>query len=343
MKPEQLEDFFDSICYDLFAESQGEKLLGTVNKTVLGELLRQSNLVNPGNLRIILEFPLQGQPWFEISVGGICQSLRKPEYQENEDYWKAMPYGEAYRFLVDNFSDTELQIGTTWDLHAASGQTPRPGFYASGLDNEKAVRGVLERLGREKMLPLVEKMLAKVPDTWEKYYFGFFPGRSDSPIRFGFSLQEEQINKYCLDCDLFRSDLEQIGYCDGDEAMFKEICNPVYRGCYGEIQFDMLEDGSLSSELGMGYTNFSWEESSLKDETTIQARAEDIFKHLQTLNLSDDRWKLVPGCFKQYRLLSLVCNDAAQTFVKIVPSIVKVKWKHKRPVLAKNYLKIRLL
>jgi len=343
MQPEQFVDFFDSICYDLCDQAQGEQLLGKVDKTVLEEVLHQSNLVSPENLRVILEFPLLGQPWFEITVGGICHSLRKPEYQANEDYWRAMPYGEAYRFLVDNFPDTEFQIGTTWDLHAVPGQVPKPGFYASGLDNERAVRGILERLGREKMLPLVEALLAKVPETWKKYYFGFFPGRSDSPIRFGFTFSVEQMNKYCLDYRLLRSDLEQIGYGDGDEAMLKEICNPVYSGCSGEIQFDLLAEGRLSSELGMGYADFSWEDSSPKNDVTCQAKAEDIFEHLQKLNLCDDRWQLIPGCFKQYRLLSFVGNDVAKTIVKIVPCIVKIKWKHRRPVLAKNYLKILIL
>lgn len=342
MKPEQFVDFFDSVYYDLSAEAQGDKLLGKVNKTVLEKVLGQSNLVNPENLRVILEFPLLGQSWLEITVGGICRSLRKPEYLENEAYWRAMPYGEAYRFLVNDFQDTEFQIGTTWDLKSVSGQVPMPGFYASGLDNKKAVRGILERLDRGKMVPLVEKMLARVPESWEKYYYGFFPGRSNSPIRFGFTVPKEQMKKYCFDYRLFLSDLEKIGYCDGDDAMLREICNPVYKGCSGEIQFDLMEDGRLSSELGMGYGNFTWEKFSQKDDAGCQARAEDIFEHLQKLNLCDDRWQLIPGCFKQYKLVSFVGNDVAKTIVEIEPCTVKVKWKHKRPVLAKNYLKIRL-
>lgn len=337
MTAEQFSDCFQTVFDAVSADGRGARLFGEQNMSVLTEAVKYGCLPCPEPF-MYLEFPLNSQPFLDILMGGNNWSLRKQQYYADKNRWQNMPFGKVFRFFTDNFT-RNFAYGTTWDLSSTPGQLPQPGFYTDNLSSEWVIHGTLECLGRKDSIADVDSRLQRTPDGWHKYYLGMMPQRADSPIRFGWTISQEQTTAYHEHPELLKKDLQQIGYLDFDGEMLQEVCHAAYTGIGVELQLDLFPDGSWGPCLGMGYSPFL--KVTKKPSPELETpKTRTFFNHLQELGLADNRWELLKQCFCRKNCYSFADGGLTRACMDCRPSFAKVKWYHCQPAQAKYYLEI---
>lgn len=135
-------------------------------------------LVGDGYPDVYLEFPLLGNPCFDLlSVyGSIEPGVRF-----------AAGAGFGRQDLFDWFAGACAADGVSCglELDISAGETERAGVYLQQRMHTELVKPFLASIGEAARVQSYLDVLARMPRGWQPAYVGLFPGRHGTPLRIG--------------------------------------------------------------------------------------------------------------------------------------------------------------
>ena len=161
---------FDALYGLVSADGRGDALFGT--SIQLARPAYERSLIGSENPLTYLEFPLLGDPGFDLLCG---YSRVEPGAQ----FAKGSGFG--YQAMFDWFSgvcNDGADVSCGIELDTSSGETERAGVYLQQHGRTELVAPFLESVNEVSRAKSYMDVLARMPKGWPPAYVGLFPGSS---------------------------------------------------------------------------------------------------------------------------------------------------------------------
>lgn len=175
---------------------------------------------------------------------------------------------------------------------------------------------------------------AKLPKDWRVWYAGFHPGRPDTPVRIDCFVNSKLKAAYASDPSLFEAHLQDCGFSATSTAL-RELAHLVAASPFSlELQFDVLEDGSVGPTIGVSAGFPMAPASAMRPLFEDDGPAAGLLAQIEARGLADSRWRLIPGTIYTGAV------DAGEDKVVLydAPTFVKLRVRDGQPLDAKVYL-----
>ena len=318
---------FDALYGIAAGDGREEALFG--NSIELARLAYEKTLIGEGYPDAYLEFPLMGEPRFDLLSG----------YEKVEPGAKfASGAGFGYQAMFDWFSTHERQDGNAcscgFELDCGSGETEKAGVYLQQREQHELVKPFLESVGEATRAQGYQDLLAHMPQGWPPAYVGLFPGREGAPLRIGGYLSP-QVKSACADdpTALGRA-FDAIGFSAYDDDMLERCAEFMALAPAVDFQFDIMADGQLGTTFGL---SLSFNETDCM-EHGWGAR---LMGRLESWGLADGRWKLIADAVLA-RHVGFTHEDGSEGrfALCVLLNYAKVKFTDGEPHPSKFYLRL---
>ena len=275
------------------------------------------------------EIPLLGKPRFDLHV-----ALSRKALSANANFLPGA--GNGYKKLFAWYGREEPGgLGLAFAYDVSEGKIDSPAVHvnvngvalsnmdeffklASGLQAAELYRGFTDQL----------------PQGWRVWYTGVHPGRPGSPVRVDCFVDEIRKSAYVSDLRLFENDLRSCGFTAPLDSL-GALAAPILSSPFGlELQFDVLNDGSVGPTLGISACFGSGSESHLRPMLQAEGDAGQLLAHIEEMGLADSRWQqLAGGIYTR----TLPVEDSMM-LVTCSPTFVKLRMRNGKPFDAKVYI-----
>lgn len=309
----------------------GDGLLGN-NELDLAEDTYRRSLIGRSYPSFWLEAPLVGDPGFDLHVYYDRGQVRPGERFEDGA-------GFGMQALFDWYFGREtggIGVGFAHDLREGSMTTGAyVNFNRCRLDD---ARGFFGAIGVPEGHDHSEALLERLPESWNPWYMGLFPGRAGTGVRLGSFVGRERQAVYAHDVRELVADLEHVGFCPLDGAMrscLQQLTELPYRI---EVQLDATADG-VGPTIGVDLTLDMRSPAQVVEAFGDGGSATHACELLESWGVADDRWRKVA-----YTSLARVARARSldgsreELLMLCLPKFIKAKWTDETPQPAKVYL-----
>lgn len=283
-KPTQMEAF-EAMYSIAAADGRGEALFGNGIETARG--VYERTLIGSGYPSAYLEFPLMGEPGFDIlSVHS--------EVERGAAFAPGAGFGR--QAMLDWFSgvcgDDSVSCGI--ELDTSAGEAEAAGVYLQFRDRAELIAPFLESIGESARLAGYMDALGRMPGGWPPAYVGLFPARPGTPLRIG-GYMDDRIRRACAADPAFLGEqFRQIGFSAYDDDMLARCSRFMALAPAVDFQFDIMADGRLGDTFGLSLS-FNETKPRQARECMEGGHGARICELMQGWGLADDRWKLIAG------------------------------------------------
>lgn len=327
-KPSQMEAF-DAMYSIAAAKGRGEALFG--NSVRLARDAYERTLIGNGYPHAYLEFPLLGEPGFDIlSVHA--------EVEHGATFASGAGFG--YQKMFDWFASVcgEGNASCGIELDTSAGESKRVGVYLQFRKRTEMIAPFLESIGESERLGGYMDVLGCMPKDWPPAYVGLFPGRPGSPLRIGGYLNGSVKDSCAADPTFLGEQFRRIGFTAFDGDMLRRCAEFMALAPGIDFQFDIMADGSLGDTFGLSL--------SFNETKPRQARAcmesgygARICGLMQEWGLADERWRAIAGAaFARHVGFERDDGTEGRFALCVLFNYAKVKFTSCEPKPAKFYL-----
>lgn len=328
-KPTQMESF-DAMYQIAARDGRDEALFGS--SIELARTFYERTLIGEGYPCAYLEFPLLGEPCFDIlSVHRSVESGAR--FAEGSGY--------GLQGMFDWFSGVSSPgdfVSCGIEMDTSTGETERAGVYLQQRRRTELVEPFLASIGESGRAQGYLDVLARMPTGFPPSYVGLFPGRPGTPMRIG-----GYMNKLTLRCcaddpaelgEYFR----RIGFAAFDDEMLERCSQFMRLAPSADFQFDIMADGSLSDTFGLSLS-FNETKPRKARECMERGYGAQLMGLLQDWHLADERWKLIAdAAFARHVGFTRDDGSEGRLALCVLFNYAKVKFTACEPRPAKFYL-----
>ena len=278
---------FDALYSIAAKDGREEALLG--RSIELARPAYEKTLIGSGYPSVYLEFPLLGEPCFDI--------LSVYRYIERGARF-AQGAGFGYQNMMDWFSaldrndDNIISCGIELDL--SEEETETAGIYLQQHGRYKLVTPFLKSVGEEARAAGYIDTLLRMPGGWPPAYVGLFPGRKGTPLRIGGYMDSSEM-RHCIDDPAhLAAAFDTIGFTAYDVPMLNRCAELMALAPNVDFQFDIMADGTMGDTFGLSLS-FNETKPWQARECMESGYGAELMNKLQQWGLADDRWKLIAG------------------------------------------------
>lgn len=322
---------FDAMYGLASRDGRGQALFG--KSYALARDVYERSLIGSGYPSAYLEFPLLGEPCFDIltvhaSVGA------------NDRFAPGAGFG--YQRMFDWFVGVHQRgdISCGIELDTSVGETDRAGVYLQFRREVGLVDPFLESVGERGRAASYHAVLDRMPDGWPPAYVGLFPGRVGAPLRIGGYLSHRVQSAIAADPALLARHFDAIGFAAYDEPMLARCAEFLALVPSADFQFDIMPDGSLGDVFGLSLS-FNEARPRAAHDCMESGYGAAICRALESWGLADDRWRLIAdAAFARH--VPFVREDGASARFALccLFNYAKVKFAATVPQPAKFYLRL---
>lgn len=327
-KPSQMM-VFDALYSIAARDGREEALFGRTIE--LARPIYQKTLIGNGYPTAYLEFPLLGEPRFDLlSVHGYVEPGAK----------FAPGAGFGYQAMFDWFSSLGIsdKVSCGIELDCGDGETERAGVYFQQRKRAELVVPFLESVGEGARARSYEDVCARSPHGWPPSYVGLFPGRPGSPLRIG-GYMSDSVRRACANDpkELARA-FDAIGFAAYDAPMLRRCAEFMGKAPSVDFQFDIMADGSLGSTFGLSLS-FNETRPGGAHACMEEGYGANIMGMLEDWGLADDRWRLIAdAAFARHVAFEREDGSEGRFALCVLFNYAKVKFTNCEPQPAKFYL-----
>ena len=326
--PDQM-DMFDLLYMLAAADGRGEALLGGKREQLRS--LYERTLIGGARPSLYLEFPLLGEPCYDfLSV------IDEVEPGATFAPGAGFGYQKAFDWFSSVCEDKNVSMGFELDLSV--GEQERAGIYLQQRQRFELVEPFLASVGEARRYPAYKNVQKAMPKGWPPAYVALFPGRKGSPTRIGGYMAQVERRRCAADPAHLGDCLRRIGFDSFDEQMLARCAQLMGMAPGVDVQFDILEDGTLGDTFGLALSFNELRPSSARRQME-EGVGSRIMSTLQQWGLADDRWRLL-GNVAFARQYPYVREDGTtgQLGLCTLLNYVKVKFRDTQMQPAKFYL-----
>lgn len=247
----------------------------------------EKTLVGDGYPHAYLEFPLLGEPCFDLLSVHACV---KPGSKF------APGAGFGYQAMIDWFSTLGTEEGEIVscgiELDCSEGEAERAGVYLQQRRRHELVVPFLESVGESGRASSYLDTLSRMPRGWPPAYVGLFPGRAGTPLRIGGYLADEARRACADDPNQLGRAFDAVGFSAYDDAMLERCGEFMALAPSVDFQFDIMADGSLGDTFGLSLS-FNEAKPRAAHECMRRGYGARIMDKLEGWGLADERWRLI--------------------------------------------------
>ena len=277
---------FDAMYEIAAANGRGEALFG--RSIELARPAYEKTLVGDGYPTAYLEFPLLGEPRFDL--------LSVHERIEPGSRF-APGAGFGYQAMIDWFAtlerngDTIVSCGI--ELDCGEGETERAGVYLQQRKRHELVTPFLESVGEGERAASYLDVLPRMPQGWPPAYVGLFPGRAGTPLRIGGYLDIRTMQTCANDPAELGRAFDAIGFVAYDADMLARCAEFMKLAPSVDFQFDIMADGRLGDTFGLSLSFNGARLDRARECMESGGYGARLMERLEGWKLADDRWRLI--------------------------------------------------
>lgn len=328
-KPSQLEAF-DAL-YILASENGREEALFG-DSIELARPAFVKTLIGSEYPAVYLEFPLLGQPGFDILS---VHSDVKP----NDRFAEGAGFG--YQDMYTWFSGierTDTTVSCGIELDTSTGESERAGVYLQQRTHNELVEPFLTSVGEQSRAASYLDVLARMPKGWPPAYVGLFPGRGGTPLRIGGYMKKSELKACAANPAHLAARFDEIGFGAYNTPMLEQCCELMGMVPSVDFQFDIMPDAGLSDSFGLSLS-FNEAKPRIARECMETGYGARFMQTLQDWGLADERWKLIADAvIARHVGIELEDGSEGRFALCIQLNYAKVKFKAGEAQLAKFYL-----
>lgn len=173
-----------------------------------------------------------------------------------------------------------------------------------------------------------------LPQGWRVWYVGFHPGRPHTPVRVDCFVGNDLKDAYAGDLGLLERHLRECGFTKVSPEL-RDAAGLITSSPFPlELQFDVLEDGSVGPTIGVSAAFRSVNPAALRRQFGEGGAAAKLMGQVEAHGLADDRWRhLAEASFAR-----LVDTSSGALALYCSPTFVKLRVRDGKPLDAKAYL-----
>ena len=276
---------FDALYEIAASNGREEALFG--RSIELARPAYEKTLVGDGYPTAYLEFPLLGEPRFDL--------LSVHERVDPGSRF-APGAGFGYQAMIDWFATLERNGGNIVscgiELDCGEGETERAGVYLQQRKQHELVTPFLKSVGEEARAESYLNVLSRMPQGWPPAYVGLFPGRAGTPLRIGGYLDERAQQSYVDNPEELGRAFDAIGFLAYDADMLARCAEFMQLAPSVDFQFDIMADGRLGDTFGL---SLSFNEARLDRarECMESGYGARLMERFEDWGLADNRWRLI--------------------------------------------------
>ena len=283
-KPTQMQAF-DALYQIAAEEGRGEALFGS--SIELARDAYERTLIGEGYPHAYLEFPLLGEPGFDIL------SVHE-EVERGAVFAPGAGFGRQAMFdwfagVCDGGS-----VSCGIELDTSTGETEQAGVYLQFRDRTELVAPFLDSIGESARTSGYMDAFGRMPEGWPPAYVGLFPGRPGTPLRIGGYLGQQVKDACAADPAFLGEQFRRIGFTAFDDEMLARCAEFMALAPSIDFQFDIMADGSLGDTFGLSLS-FNETKPRQARECMADGSGAQICSLMQDWGLADDRRKLIAG------------------------------------------------
>jgi len=327
-KPTQMEAF-DALYQIAASGGREEALFGS--SIGLARDAYERTLIGGGYPHAYLEFPLLGEPGFDIL------SVHE-EVERGAAFAPGAGFGRQAMFdWFAGVCDGE-SVSCGIELDTSAGETERAGVYLQFRDRTELVAPFLESIGESERTTGYMAALGRMPEGWPPAYVGLFPGRPGTPLRIGGYLGQQAKDACAADPAFLGGQFKQIGFSAYDDDMLARCAEFIALAPGADFQFDIMTDGSLGDTFGLSLS-FNETKPRQARECMEEGYGARICGLMQDWGLADDRWKLISdAAFARHVPFEREDGSEGRFALCVLFNYAKVKFTACEPRPAKFYL-----
>ncbi|MDO4805998.1 MAG: hypothetical protein Q4A07_01995 [Coriobacteriales bacterium] len=327
-KPSQM-TVFDALYGIAARDGREEALFG--RSIELARPAYQKALIGDGYPSAYLEFPLLGEPRFDL----LCVH---GHVRPGATFEPGAGFG--YQAMFDWFSGAGVadDVSCGIELDCGDGETERASVYLQQRIHAELVAPFLESIGEGARAWSYEAVCSRMPTGLPPAYVGLFPGRPGSPLRIGGYLSDSA-RRACANSprELARA-FDAIGFCAYDGPMLGRCAEFMGEAPSVDFQFDIMADGSLGGTFGL---SLSFNETRPREAHACMevGYGADLMSTLEDWGLADDRWKLIAdAAFARHVGFERENGGEGRLALCVLFNYAKIKFTDCNPQPAKFYL-----
>ena len=272
------------------------------------------------------EIPLAGDPWYDLHILTSKRALA-----DHKKCYDGICYPHLFKWFAK--SSGVRQLALSYDLSKGVYDTPAAQLLVS-KDDPSTGCDFLSEAGNPDAAEAYKRFADRLPKNWFACYVGTFPGRDDVNLRVECIPDERSQAEYCVNRELLRADLAQVGFEISDEML--NIIMLMARQPVGlEFQFNVEESGYASPILGASL-RFQAPDTNGSSSAFLQQNENvaSLMGELEHIGLVDNRWHVLSGRSFAKRLSK---GDESICFAGF-PAFIKIRLKPDEPIDAKAYI-----
>lgn len=312
-------DAFEVLCLQAADQGRGSLLFG--ESLTRARKLARPFMVGEGFPSVYLEFPLVGDPFLDVTV--LYDKLEPKTRVASIAAAGSEAMLDWYAEVGDKFGD----VCCGFELDTKQPELPCAAVHFQPREHLELVRPFCEALGEQRRAELYLGTAARMPEDWRLSFFGFFRGRSGSPLRVCGYLDRKEAMRCARDSAHIAEVFDEVGFAAYDETMLERAAVLMEAAPDGlDFQFDVLDDGTLGSmfalDLRLGVMQPEDVVSSFED-----GQAARVFGLLEGYGAADGRWRLA-GKAAFARSVNVVLEDGGigRYAFTLTPQWVKARW-----------------
>lgn len=287
------------------------------------------SLVGDGFPTVWFEVPLMGEPRFDLHVA-ISRAALAPGTAF------AAGAGCGYDGLFRWYAEEETGgagLAFAYDVSEGSIDSPAVHVNVNGTPLSDMGRFFDLAAGGD-AAERYRAFAARLPKGWRVWYAGFHPGRPHAPVRVDCFVDDRLKAAYASVPSLLEAHLRDCGFAAASAAL-RDLAGLVTNSPFSlELQFDVLEDGSLGPTIGVSAGFPLGPASKMRPLFEDEGTAAGLLGRIEARGLADSRWKRIPGTV----YTGLVDTAAGPLALYDAPTFVKMRVRDGEPLDAKAYL-----
>ena len=315
------------VLYALAAdEGREEPLFGS--SAPLARKAFERSLIGEGFPTIWFELPLAGVPYFDLHV-----AISRKDLHAGVNFLPGA--GSGYDELFRWYAEEETGgcgLAFAYDTGAGTIDAPAVHVNVNGAPLSDTHR-FFDLAAGEGAAARYDGFASRLPEGWCVWYTGVHPGRPGAPVRVDCFALKEREAAYAQDFGLFERDLASVGF-EATSPALHDLLAPILESPFGlELQFDVLEDGSLGPTLGISAQFLLNSAQKMRPLFEEGGAAADLLRKVEGLGLADERWRLLANTMYSTSMplggktLALYC----------LPTFAKLRLRDGAPLDAKVY------
>lgn len=320
-------EVYDALYLLAAGDGRGEALFGSCQPLAREAFSR--SLVGSEFPTVWFEVPLTGAPRFDLHVA-ISRTALRP------GVGFAPGAGGGYERLFRWFADEETGgAGLAFAYDVSEGDIGSPAVHVNVNDAPLSDMARFFNLtGGGNAAERYRAFEARLPRGWRVWYAGFHSGRPGAPVRVDCFVDDRLKAAYASVPSLFEAHLRECGFT-ATSAALRGLAGLVTASPFAlEIQFDVLEDGSLGPTVGVSAGLPTGPASKMRPLFEDDGAASELLEQVEARGLADGRWRLIPGTV----YTGIVEVDEGALALYDVPTFVKLRVRGGKPLDAKAYL-----